>query len=50
MDHQPTTIAPAVRFEPCVEFHDDHAGDLGVCAGCGWPSDDHEPDAQTIAA
>jgi hypothetical protein len=36
-------LAPTVRFEPCLAFHDDHVVDAGVCAGCGWPSDDHEP-------
>ena len=50
MDHRPTTIAPAVRFEPCVAFHDDEPGDFGVCTGCGWPLDDHEPDAAPKAA
>ena len=35
-------IAPAVRWEPCDEFHDDARDPSGVCAGCGWPLDDHE--------
>jgi hypothetical protein len=32
--------APALRWEPCVEASaiDDH----GMCAGCGWPADDHD--------
>ena len=35
--------APTVRWEPCSGFHDDPAVDpVGVCAGCGWPLDDHE--------
>ena len=35
--------APAVRWEPCPEFHEDPAAEAaGVCAGCGWSSDDHE--------
>jgi hypothetical protein len=35
--------APAVRWEPCPEFHDDPAAEpTGVCAGCGWAPDDHE--------
>jgi hypothetical protein len=35
-------VAPAVRWEPCPEFDDGAAADLaGVCAGCGWPADDH---------
>jgi len=36
-------LAPSVRFEPCVTFHAGDERDLGVCAGCGWPVDDHEP-------
>ena len=38
--------APAVRWEPCAEFHDDADDGTteggGVCAGCGWPPDDHQ--------
>ena len=35
--------APAVRWEPCSAFHHDADGEAsGVCAGCGWPPDDHE--------
>lgn len=35
--------APAVRWEPCREFHDDPGADVpSVCAGCGWPLDDHD--------
>lgn len=36
---------PALRWEPCVEAH--AADELGLCAGCGWPIDDHDggPDA-----
>ena len=33
--------APSVRFEPCLVFHDD-GNDVGVCASCGWTSDEHE--------
>jgi hypothetical protein len=31
--------AAAVRWEPCEEVSalDEH----GLCAGCGWPEDDH---------
>jgi hypothetical protein len=43
-------LAPSVRFEPCLAFHADDRRDLHVCAGCGWPSDDHEPDAPAQAA
>jgi hypothetical protein len=32
---------PGVRWEPCSAFHDDPADGPGVCAGCGWPPDDH---------
>jgi hypothetical protein len=44
------TLAPAVRWEPCPGFHDDPASDAGVCAGCGWPPDDHEPAIAAQAA
>jgi len=34
--------APAVRWEPCTDFHyDATVPPSGICAGCGWPSDDH---------
>ncbi len=39
----PLHLAPSVRFEPCLAFHADHVADVGVCVGCGWPVDDHEP-------
>ncbi|MEX0665938.1 MAG: hypothetical protein WD598_14375 [Acidimicrobiia bacterium] len=42
----PLPLAPAVRFEPCLAFHADLLVDLGVCAGCGWPTDDHDAPAQ----
>jgi hypothetical protein len=48
-DHSTITtlaLAPSVRFEPCVGFHAD-AG-LDVCAGCGWPADDHDAPAQIL--
>jgi hypothetical protein len=34
-------IAPAVRFEPCLEFRVD-LDDAGVCDGCGWTADEHD--------
>jgi len=35
--------APAVRWEPCSEFHDEAGTEpTGLCAGCGWAPDDHE--------
>lgn len=41
---------PAVRFEPCSEFHDDAAIE-GSCAGCGWLADDHDVmGSPTVAA
>jgi hypothetical protein len=33
-----TEPIPAVRWEPCEEFHPDTDD---VCAGCGWAADDH---------
>jgi hypothetical protein len=30
--------ADPVRWEPCLE---PHADDVGLCAACGWPVDDH---------
>jgi len=32
--------APAVRWEPCAEASG--PDELGLCAGCGWPADDHQ--------
>ena len=41
-----TDIAPAVSWEPCREFHDDGTLERSdVCAGCGWPPDDHGVEA-----
>jgi hypothetical protein len=34
--------APAVRWEPCREFHDDSEELAGTCAECGWADDDHD--------
>ncbi len=32
-------LSPALRWEPCPEatLTDEH----GLCAGCGWPPEDH---------
>ena len=40
MQHLTLILAPAVRFEPCVGFHADDAGDA-ICTDCGWSLDDH---------
>jgi hypothetical protein len=40
---------PAVRWEPCTEFHGVDV-DGGVCAGCGWSTDDHSDDHELPAA
>jgi len=32
-------LAPKVSYEPCTHFD---ADDDGICAGCGWMSEDHE--------
>jgi len=41
----PTEVAPTVRWEPCSQYHDDGpeapVEGSGLCAGCGWPADDH---------
>lgn len=36
-------LAPSVHFEPCLAFHADDVSDVGLCEGCGWSVDDHEP-------
>jgi hypothetical protein len=44
---------PAVRFEPCSEFHDEPANEgsgTGSCAGCGWLADDHDLAGAPVAA
>ena len=43
-------LAPAVRWEPCAAFRDDPASNAGVCSGCGWTPDDHEPTVTAKAA
>jgi hypothetical protein len=32
-------LAPASRWEPCPEATP--ADEHGLCAGCGWPADEH---------
>jgi hypothetical protein len=43
------SITTTVRWEPCGGFHDE-AADPGVCAGCGWPADEHPVDGPAPAA
>jgi hypothetical protein len=32
-------VAPEVRWEPCTEAA--ATDEFGLCAGCGWPPQDH---------
>lgn len=37
----------SVRYEACDDFRVPLAGDLMVCATCGWWPDEHEDDSES---